>query len=56
MKENTKVGISGAGSAKVFASVTLSSDVSGDGNISYKGNAKISSQEISGAGSVNKVD
>jgi hypothetical protein len=56
LTENTSVGISGAGSAQVFASVTLSANVSGAGNISYKGNAKISRQEISGAGSVNKVD
>ena len=56
LTENTNVGISGAGSAQVFASMTLSADVSGAGNISYKGNAKISHQEISGAGSVNKVD
>jgi hypothetical protein len=56
LTENTKIGISGAGSAQVFASVTLSADVSGAGNISYKGNATISHQEISGAGSINKVD
>jgi hypothetical protein len=55
LTENTTVGISGAGSAQVYASVKLSAKVSGAGNISYKGNASVS-QEISGAGSVNKVD
>jgi Putative auto-transporter adhesin, head GIN domain len=55
LTENTKVQISGAGSAQVYASVKLQADVSGAGNISYKGNASVS-QEISGAGSVNKVE
>ena len=55
LTENTKVDISGAGSAQVYASVKLTADVSGAGNISYKGNASVS-QQISGAGSVNKTD
>jgi hypothetical protein len=55
LTENTKVQISGAGSAQVYASVKLNADVSGAGNISYKGNASVS-QDVSGAGSVNKVE
>ncbi|HET6999821.1 MAG TPA: head GIN domain-containing protein [Puia sp.] len=55
MTENTKVDISGAGSAQLYASVKLTADISGAGNISYKGNASVS-QQISGAGSVNKAD
>ncbi|HEY8733449.1 MAG TPA: DUF2807 domain-containing protein, partial [Puia sp.] len=55
LTENTKVDISGAGSAQVYASVKLSAEVSGAGNINYKGNP-IVSQQISGAGSVNKAN
>jgi hypothetical protein len=55
LAENTKVEISGAGSADVYASIKLNASVSGAGNINYKGNASVS-QQISGAGSVNKTD
>jgi hypothetical protein len=55
LTEDTKVEISGAGSANVYASVKLDANVSGAGNINYKGNASVS-QHISGAGSVNKTD
>lgn len=54
--ENTKVDISGAGSAEVFASVKLDASVSGAGNVSYKGNATDVSQHVSGAGSVSKAN
>jgi len=54
--ENTKVEISGAGEAEVFASVKLEASVSGAGSVSYKGNAKDVSQHVSGAGSVTKVN
>lgn len=56
LSENTKVDISGAGSAEVFASVKLEAEVSGVGNVTYKGNATNVSQHVSGAGSVNKAD
>jgi hypothetical protein len=56
MAENTKVDITGAGSAEVYASVTLDADVSGAGNVNYKGNATSVKQNVSGAGSVNKVN
>jgi Putative auto-transporter adhesin, head GIN domain len=54
--ENTKVDISGAGSAQVFASVKLDAEVSGAGSVTYKGNAVNVSQHVSGVGSVNKVN
>jgi hypothetical protein len=54
--ENTKVQISGAGSAEVYASVSLDAHVSGAGSVSYKGGATKVSQQVSGAGSVKKVD
>lgn len=55
MSETVSVGISGAGSAEVYASVKLDASVSGAGNILYKGDPKVS-QEISGAGSVGKSE
>ncbi|HWR32868.1 MAG TPA: head GIN domain-containing protein [Chitinophagaceae bacterium] len=53
--ENTRVDISGAGDAEVFASVKLDVHVSGSADVKYKGNA-IVTKSISGAGSVKKVD
>lgn len=55
LAENTKVDLSGAGSAQVFASVKLDVDVSGAADVKYKGNATLN-QHISGAGSVKKTD
>ena len=55
LAENTKVDISGAGSAEVYASVKLDATVSGAGNVNYKGNAADVSQHVSGAGRVKKV-
>jgi Putative auto-transporter adhesin, head GIN domain len=55
LAENTKVDISGAGNAEVFASVKLDVDVSGAADVKYKGNATVS-QRVSGAGSVKKTD
>ena len=54
LSENTKVVISGAGDAEVYASVKLDAHVSGAGAVSYKGNATNVSQQVSGAGSVTK--
>lgn len=56
LSENTKVDISGAGSAEVYASVKLDAEVSGAGSVVYKGNATSVSQHVSGAGSVKKSD
>ena len=53
--ENTKVGISGAGSAQVHACVSLRAEVSGAGNVTYKGKPTVS-QEISGAGNVSSAN
>ncbi len=54
--ENTKVDISGAGSAEVYASVNLDAEVSGAGSVKYKGNAGKVNQQVSGTGSVKKAD
>ena len=54
LSENTKVEISGAGDAEVYASVKLEAQVSGAGSVKYKGDAKTVNQHVSGAGSVNK--
>ena len=56
LAENAKVEISGAGSADVYASVKLTAEVSGAGTVNYKGNATEVKQQVSGAGSVNKVN
>jgi hypothetical protein len=54
LSENTKVEISGAGSAEVYASVKLDAQVSGTGSVTYKGNPSSVEQHVSGIGSVNK--
>jgi hypothetical protein len=56
LAENTRVDISGAGDAEVYASVKLDAEVSGAGSVSYKGNAANVNQHVSGAGSVRKAD
>lgn len=54
--ENTKIDISGAGDADVYASIKLEAQVSGAGSVTYKGGATNVQQQVSGAGSVKKVD
>ncbi|MEP7141630.1 MAG: head GIN domain-containing protein [Ferruginibacter sp.] len=49
--ENTEVEVSGAGQARVYASVRLKADASGAGNIYYKGGGNVESK-TSGAGSI----
>jgi hypothetical protein len=56
LSENTKVEISGAGSAEVYASEKLDATVSGAGSVSYMGNPSSVSQHVSGVGSVNKAN
>ena len=56
LAENTKIDISGAGSAEVYASVKLEAEVSGAGSVKYRGNATTVTQNVSGAGSVHKED
>lgn len=55
LTEQTKIDITGACDAEVFASVKLDIRASGASDVRYKGNAAIS-QDISGAGSVKKVE
>jgi hypothetical protein len=54
LAENTKAGISGLGSAEVYASVNLDAEVSGAGSVTYKGNATNVTQHVSGLGSIKK--
>lgn len=56
LTENTNLQISGAGDAKVFASVKLTGSVSGAGDVTYKGNPAQKDVRTSGAGSVTKAD
>jgi len=49
--ENTDVEVSGAGNARVHASISLKAEASGAGNIYYKGGAAVQ-QKTSGAGNV----
>ncbi len=54
LSESTKVDITGAGDADVYAGSKLDAQVSGAGNVSYKGGATVVNQQVSGAGSVKK--
>jgi hypothetical protein len=56
LSENTRVHISGAGSAQVYSSVGLEAHVSGMGNVHYKGNPSSIKQDVSGAGSISKTN
>jgi hypothetical protein len=56
LSENTKVDISGAGEASVYASVKLDAEVSGAGSVLYKGTPTSIGQHMSGAGSLKKAD
>ncbi len=49
--ENTDVTVSGAGTAHVYASVSLKAEASGAGNIYYNGGGSVQ-QKVSGAGSI----
>ncbi len=55
LTENTRVGISGASSADVFASVKLDVEASGASGVKYRGAAAVT-QDVSGASNVKKVD
>lgn len=52
--ENTDIGISGSGSAEVYASKQLDIRISGSGDVAYKGTPAIK-QRISGSGDVRNV-
>lgn len=55
LTENTSVGVSGASSADVHASVKLDVEASGASGVKYRGAAAVT-QQVSGASSVKKVD
>jgi len=52
--ENVEVAINGAGNAVVYASGKLKAEINGAGDISYYGNPKEVSEDISGAGDIIK--
>lgn len=54
--DDVQIDISGAGDAKVFVKNNLNVEISGAGNVTYKGNPASVKQDISGAGSVNKAE
>jgi len=54
--ENYKLSISGAGKAEINVSKNLNVDISGAASVHYKGSPTGIYQDISGAGSVKKVD
>jgi hypothetical protein len=56
LAENYKLGISGAGKAEINVSKNLKLDISGAATVHYKGTPTNISQDISGAGSVKKVE
>ncbi len=55
LSETTNIGLSGAGTAEVYASVKLNVNGSGASDVRYKGNATVTS-DLSGAGSLKKVE
>lgn len=52
--ENVEVKISGSGNAKVTSEKSLSANISGSGNVFYKGNAKNISSKVNGSGKLIK--
>lgn len=56
LSENANVEVSGVGSADVYASTKIEARVSGAGSIHYKGNPGNVSQQVSGVGSISKVN
>lgn len=56
LTQNADIGISGAGDADISVSAALKVDISGAGHVAYKGNPSSVTQDISGAGSLKKVE
>ncbi len=54
--ENYKLSISGAGKAEINVSKELNVDISGAATVHYKGNPTKNIQDVSGAGTIKKVD
>ena len=56
LTETVSIDISGAGKAEVNVSKEIKAEISGAGNVKYKGNPAKVWSDISGAGSIKKVD
>ncbi|MCX6243888.1 MAG: DUF2807 domain-containing protein [Bacteroidetes bacterium] len=54
--DNYSISISGAGKAEITVNKSLNVDISGAASVRYKGNPERNFQDISGSGSVKKVD
>jgi len=54
--KNVKIRISGSGQASVSVSDTLYVQLSGSGRVSYKGNPRTMTQQISGSGTIEKIE
>lgn len=54
--ESATVDIKGSGNANVYASVQLSVDVAGSGDVTYRGNASQISSKMRGSGTLKKVN
>jgi hypothetical protein len=53
---SVSVNLSGVGSATVHPTENLSAQVSGVGSVRYYGNPQVTSEVVSGLGSVNKIE
>lgn len=56
LSEHTKVNLSGAGDAEVYAAQSLDVEISGAGDVKYKGSPATINKDISGAGSISQVN
>jgi hypothetical protein len=56
LAENFTLDLSGAGKAQINVSKKISAEISGAGNVRYKGSPSIVNQSVSGAGSIKHED
>ena len=56
LTENFTLDLSGAGKAQINVSKKISAEISGAGNVRYKGSPSIVNQSVSGAGSIKHED
>ena len=56
MAEEANVQVSGSGSIEIYSSVKVIANISGSGDIRYKGGAQVVSSSDSGSGDLKKVD
>ncbi len=54
--DNFTVDLSGAGKAQIHVNKKINAEISGAGNIRYKGNPSVINQSVSGAGSIRHED